>query len=676
MSVRRYGLAVRMGVLRLMHVRWRSAHAAPVRAASVRAASVRAASVCVTLERSASVCSAPVSSTPVRWAPLRLMSALLLAVALAVCLISSPSAIAQTATSATAAPQSNTLDFANARLADVIRTLGTMLGRTLVLSDVPDTRVTFSTAAPVKPADVESILESLLESYGLMLVSKGAVSQVVLADKAPATGVLRSGFDFPDPPPLGLVSQLVPLTSIRADEGADALRAIVSKNARVEVVTRSNALLITDRGSNVARYLDLLKRLDAAPAGESGMRTYVVNLKYASATDLADALGQLFGVSVSNSSSESLADRSLSRSLDNFRAREADTFRQRSTTNANGATGVAGTTGLAARDSAAGLLVGRTTIVPSGPTNALVIRTAPPNFPLLRETIEALDVRPVQVLFEVTIAEVALGRGTEFGIDWSVMNRGGDVSAQFGTPGLSDSTGQSFVLSALRLDPPGIRTMLRALASKSDVRVLSTPQVLAVNNREATILVGSKVPFIASTRLGNDVSIDRSVQYQDVGTKLSIIPTVNDDNYVSLQLLQEVSSLTAQTVSAALSAPVISTREASTRAVLKDGQTGMIAGLIGESRETIDSGIPFLKDIPLLGNLFKRQSVTRQRTELVIFVTPYVIRSDADADRVRERLRDHFETTSPNGLNGTKLARPPVKSDTLSNGVKQPIRNR
>ena len=550
-----------------------------------------------------------------------------------------------------------------------------MLGRTIVLSDVPDARVTFSTASPFKPGDVESILESLLESYGLMLVSKGAVSQVVLADKAPATGVLRSGFDFPDPPPLGLVSQLVPLTSIRADEGADALRAIVSKGARIEVVTRSNALLITDRGSNVARYLDLLKRLDAAPAGEAGMRTYVVNLKYASATDLAEALGQLFGVSVGNTSSESLADRSLTRSLDNFRAREADTFRQRATPNTNAPNATTGATGMTARDSAAGVLVGRTTIVPSGPTNALVIRTAPPNYPLLRETIEALDVRPVQVLFEVTIAEVALGRGTEFGIDWSIMNRGGDVAAQFGTPALADSSGRGFVVSALRLDPPGVRTMLRALASKSDVRVLSTPQVLAVNNREATILVGSKVPFIASTRLGNDVSIDRAVQYQDVGTKLSIIPTINDDNYVSLQLLQEVSSLTAQTVSAALSAPVISTREASTRAVLKDGQTGMIAGLIGDSRETDDSGIPFLKDIPYLGNLFKRSSVTRQRTELVIFVTPYVIRNDADADRVRDRLRDHFEGTSPNGLNGTRLARP-ARTDTLGNGGKQPARDR
>jgi len=600
-----------------------------------------------------------------------------MSVALLACLVASALLPAQTTTStgATAAAQSNTLDFANARLADVIRTLGTMLGRTIVLSEVPDARVTFSTAAPVKPGDVESILESLLESYGLMLVSKGAVSQVVLAEKAPATGVLRSGFDFPDPPPLGLVSQLVPLTSIRADEGADALRAIVSKGARIEVVTRSNALLITDRGSNVARYLDLLKRLDAAPAGEAGMRTYVVNLKYASATDLAEALGQLFGVSVGSGSSESLADRSLSRSLDNFRAREADTFRQRALPTGNGANSPTSPSGMTARDSAAGVLVGRTTIVPSGPTNALVIRTAPPNYPLLRETIEALDVRPVQVLFEVTIAEVVLGRGTEFGIDWSIMNRGGDVAAQFGTPALPDSSGRGFVMSALRLDPPGVRTMLRALASKSDVRVLSTPQVLAVNNREATILVGSKVPFIASTRLGNDVSIDRAVQYQDVGTKLSIVPTINDDNYVSLQLLQEVSSLTAQTVSAALSAPVISTREASTRAVLKDGQTGMIAGLIGDSRETTDRGIPFLKDIPYLGNLFKRSSVTRQRTELVIFVTPYVIRNDADVDRVRERLRDHFDGTLPNGLDGTKLGRP-VKTDTLGRSVKQPARNR
>lgn len=560
----------------------------------------------------------------------------------------------------TTGAQSNSLDFANARLADVIRTLGQLLGKTIVTSDVPDVRVTLSTPASAKPIDIEGILESLLETHDLMLVPKGSIAQVMPNDKAPATGVLRTGFAFPDPPPLGLVTQLVPLKSIRADEGADALRAIVAKGARIEAVARSNALLITDRGVNVARYLDLLQKLDAAPAGESGLRTYVVNLKYASADDLANSLGQLFGIQVSNSSGGSLADRSLSKALDTFRARDADSFRQRNGNAASGAMNPAPpVTATAARDSAAGLLVGRTTVVANAPTNALVIRTAPPNFPMLRETIDALDTRPAQVMFEVTIAEIALGKGFEFGVDWSAVNRGNDVDARFGAPDRTDTSATAGLLRLVRLDGTAIRGLLRTIASTSDVRVLSTPEITAANNREATILVGSKVPFISSTRLGNDVSIDRAVQYQDVGTKLSIIPTINDDGYVTVQLLQEVSSLTQQTVAAALSAPVISTREASTRAVLHDGQTAVIAGLIGDTRTTTVSGIPILMDIPILGALFRKHSNTTQRTELAIFVTPYIVRTDADADAIRERIRKNMEDHSPGALNGTPVTRKP-----------------
>ncbi len=558
---------------------------------------------------------------------------------------------------ATTTAQGTTLDFVNARLVDVIRTLGTMLGRTVVTSDVPDARVTFSTAAPARAGELESIFESLLESHDLMLVTNGNIAQVMPTEKAPATGALRTGFTFPDPPPLGLVTQLVPLQSIRADEGADALRAILSKGARIEAVARSNALLITDRGVNVARYLDLLRQLDAAPAGESGLRTYVINLKYASADDLAGALGQLFGAQVASNATGSLSDRSLSRALDTFRTREQETFRQRSMPTS--ASEPSGGSGAAPRDSAAGLLVGRTTIVASAATNALVIRTAPPNFPLLKETVDALDTRPAQVLFEVTIAEIALGRGFEFGVDWSAVNRGGDVQGQFGNPEIPDSGSTSALLRLVRLDGTAVRALLRSIASTSDVRVLSTPEIMATNNREATILVGSKVPFISSTRLGNDVSIDRAVQYQDVGTKLSIIPTINDDGYVSVQLLQEVSSLTQQTVAAALSAPVISTREASTRATLRDGQTVVIAGLIGENRTISDQGIPLLMNIPFLGALFKRQSVTRQRTELAIFVTPYLVRTDADADAIRNRKRESLESRSPGVLDGTPLTRKP-----------------
>ena len=557
--------------------------------------------------------------------------------------------------------RASTLDFVNTKVADVVRTLASMLGRTVIINDVADTRVTFSTANTLKTAELESLLESILEAHDLQLVSKGTVWHVMPNANAPSTGVLRTGFEFPDPPPLGLVTQLVPLSAIRADEGAEALRAVLSKGARVEAVARSNALLITDRGVNVARYVDLLKRLDAAPAGESGLRTYVVNLKYAAAEDLAGALGQLFGIQSTSSAGGSLSDRSLSRALNTFRARDADTFRER-----NGAptAPLATAPSTAPRDSTAGLLVGRTTIVANNPTNALVIRTAPPNYPLLRETIDALDTRPAQVLFEVTIAEISLGSGMEFGVDWAAVNRGGDVDAQFGSPEFPQEGSRSALLRLVYLNGTGVRALLNTLASKSSVKVLSTPEIIAVNNREATILVGSKVPFISSTRLGNDVSIDRAVQYQDVGTKLSILPTINDDGYISVQLLQEVSTLTKQTVAAALSAPVISTREASTRAVLRDGQTVVIAGLIGETVTTDDQGLPLLMDIPLLGNLFKRKSVTRQRTELAIFVTPYLVRTDAEADALRERARKRLDDRSPGVLDGTPVVKKPPPADT------------
>jgi general secretion pathway protein D len=534
------------------------------------------------------------------------------------------------------------LNFENARVTDVVRSVAAMLGLNVVFTDVPDKRISFNTTAPVRPEELGGVLESILEANNLVLVQKGAVAQVVPADKAPATGQVRVGAEISDPPPLGLITQLVPLQSIRADEGAAALKQVAGPLARIEPVARSNALLITDRGANVARYLELLRRLDERPQGESGLRTYVVPLKYANAEDLAYALGQSFEVNVASSRGPSLADRSLSHNLDVFRGRELDTFRQRQQQTPI----ILNVPGIG-RDSTAdslrsGALIGRTTVVPDPPTNSLIIRTAPPNFPLLRETIEALDTRPAQVLFEVAVAEVTLGNGHQFGIDWSVYGRDGGVS--FGDPIIADSVGvQDFVMRVVTLDRLNVRAVLRALASKSQVKILSTPEILAVNNREARIVVGSKVPFIASTRLGNDVAIDRAVQYQDVGTTLTIIPTINQDDYVSVQILQEVSSLTNQTILAALNAPVISTREATTRAIIRDGQTVVIGGLIGTTREHIESGVPLLKDIPLLGYLFKRQSVTTNRTELAIFVTPYIVRSDEDADAVRERARKRLE---------------------------------
>jgi len=548
-----------------------------------------------------------------------------------------------------AAQQRDTnLNFVNARLPDVIRSLATTLGVNVMLTDVPDRRITFQTTAPVRAEDLGGILESILEANGLFLVQQGPLAQVFPADSVAPIGPIRSGTELEAPPPLGLITLLLPLKWIRADEAIAALEPLVSKRARVEPVARSNALLITDFGSNVARYLELLRPLDERPLGESGMRTYVLPLKYANADDLAASLGQLYGIGVGGSRASSLYDLSLSRNLDVFRDRNEETFRQRRDVPLPGATTTPGDTG-----AAPGALVGRTTVVPDAPTNSLMIRTAPANYPLLRETIDALDTRPAQVLLEVTVAEINLGTSFQFGIDWGVF--GDSASVQRGLPELplgSLSAVQGDELSgvvSVSLDGTHVRAVLRALATRFNVKVLSTPEVLAVNNREARIVVGSRVPFISNARLG-DVSIDRSVQYENVGTTLTIIPTINQDDYVSVQILQEVNTLTNQVILSALNAPVISTREAATRAVIRDGQTVVIGGLLSETKDYSDGGIPFLKDIPLIGLLFKRKTEIVTRNELAIFVTPYIIRSDEDADAIRERIRERMNRQLPGAV--------------------------
>ena len=545
----------------------------------------------------------------------------------------------------------SSLNFVDTPLSEVIRSLSSLLGLTVVMSDVPARRITFTTARPITRDDIGGVLESILETNGLVLVRRGNVAQVMPVEKLPAAGSVRAGMTMDSVTTIGLVTQLVPLQSTRAEEAVAALKQIASPTARIEAVTRSNSVLVTDWGRNIRGYLDLLARLDEKPAGDLGLQTFVVPLNFGVANEIAASLGQLFGVAVGTERVPSLGDRGLSRALDSYRQREADVFMpRRPTTDATGAPAQASSAAVARDSVARGALFGQTTIVAHAPTNSLIVRTAPANFSLLRETVLALDVRPSQVLLEVTVAEVALNASTQFGIDWAVITGGrSTVTVGRGNPDpLENFTPtDNFIVRALSLNGTTVRAILTALARSSRVNVLSTPQILAANNREARINVGSKVPFVASTRLGNDIAVDRSVQYQDVGTTLTIIPTINQNDYVSVQVLQEVSTLTTQTISAALDAPVISTREASTRATIRDGQTVVIGGLIGDAKERSYSGVPLLMDIPWLGALFRRQVTSNNRTELVLFVTPHIVRSDADADVIRERSQRSLRERAP-----------------------------
>lgn len=578
--------------------------------------------------------------------------------------------------------QSVRINYVDADLGGVIRSLATVLGVNVVLTDVPSKRLTFQTPEPVPAPQVGAVLEAILESEGLVLVQTGPVAQVMPEAKRPTTGPLRVGKELPTPPPLGLITQIVPFDFIRADEAVALLKETASKIARVEVVPRSNSVLITDRGVNIARYLELLRQLDVKTGGESGLRTYVYPLKHASAAELASTLGQLFGATAAAPAErtrvKALEDRSLSSSLETFKNREAQAYQQRTQTPAPTPQPVAPPP--ATGDSTAtgrpgpGGLVGQTIIVPDQATNALVIRTAPPNFPVLQETIDQLDVRPPQVLLEVLIAEVTLDRTTQYGVNWQLFTQklvSGDssrgITGGYGPQVFNDSALGNLGGLGIRvvsMANVSVRAIVQALATRNNVRVLSTPRILALNNEQARILVGSEVPFNSSSQTGLNVVVAQSVQFQKVGTQLTIIPTVNKDGYVTFRILQEVSALTNQIIEAALNAPVISTREAETSAIVKSGNTVIIGGLIGESQTVGQSGVPILQDLPLLGGLFRSRTSSRNRTELAIFVTPHVVFNDEQADSLLQDQRSKFQ--------GSKQALDSVFAPPSSKQSKQP----
>lgn len=289
---------------------------------------------------------------------------------------------------------------------------------------------------------------------------------------------------------------------------------------------------------------------------------------------------------------------------------------------------------------------GAVTIVPDPRSNSLLVRATREDFQLVEAAVRELDVRPLQALIEVMIVEARKDRSFAFGLETKVPptripGTETTVSATSTGGGLSD-----FVLRVMRVGGVDVEATLRAGAARGDVRILSRPVVIAANNESAEILVGSQRPFIQVARsLPTDApSRDQVVQYKDVGTRLSVRPTISEDGYVMLDVLQEVNAATAETQ---FDAPVISTRTVETRLLVKDGQTVVLGGLTDRQRDANQGGVPVLSSIPLLGGLFGRASRRTTEVELYLFLTPRVLRSDADADAATEPLRRKAQGDKP-----------------------------
>lgn len=285
-------------------------------------------------------------------------------------------------------------------------------------------------------------------------------------------------------------------------------------------------------------------------------------------------------------------------------------------------------------------------IVTDAARNAIIFQGSAEEFAQLRPLIESLDQAPREAIIEATVAEVTLADNETLGAEWMAsLGAGPNEIIQNTMTGIGTA---GFMFTVLNR-AGATRFVLNALASNNRVRVLSTPKILSRSGGEAKIQVGAQVPIVTSQGTSSQLqqqgtsAILQSIQYKDTGVILTVKPTIYAGSQIDLEIRQEVSEAVPNTTSQ-LSSPIINTRTVSTQLSLQDGATVLLGGLIMENVNSTSTGIPGLKDIPGVGFLFGTQNVMKTRSELFVFITPYIVNSSEDAARLAETFKHQYES--------------------------------
>lgn len=279
-------------------------------------------------------------------------------------------------------------------------------------------------------------------------------------------------------------------------------------------------------------------------------------------------------------------------------------------------------------------------IVVDGPRNGIIFKGSAEEYARLRQLFLSMDHAPLEVLIVATIAEVTLEDQDSLGIDWALNTAGLADSTTGRLAGIAGGAGLNFTIfdSARQ-----VRAMLDAFALNSNVSILSSPRLVAKSGTTASISIGTEIPVVTTQQTdptgqtAGTSNILQQIQFRSTGVLLSISPIVYSGKRVELTISQEVSEAGSGT--GAGGNPIILNRNINTTLTLNDGQTALLGGLISENVSQSDQGVPFLKDIPIIGHLFKSSTASNSRTELMVLITPYIIESPAEAAEIRDAFR-------------------------------------
>ena len=626
-----------------------------------------------------------------------------------------------------------TLNFVNANIDAVARTMATLTGRNVVVDPRVKGTLTLTTERAVSPAVAYNQFLAILRLQGFTVVNAAGLDKIV----PEADAKLQGGAVSTNVPVSGgqIATTIFKLNFENANNLLPILRPLISPNNTINVNPGNNSLVITDYADNLSRLGRIIAALDVANATD----VELIPVRYASVTDIAPLITRLLdnttaGVAVAEASykttviaeprSNSLIVRaangarlelvkSLLRSLDtptlngpngdagniyvvylkNADATKlATVLRAAMTGTPSSSTGAA--TPLMANASAmnsAGAANGNNQnsaatapVTPSASpstggqiqadpaTNSLIITASEPQYRQLRAVIEKLDARRAQVYVESLIAEVNVDKAAEFGIQWQGPIGGkGDsligllgtnfgasgknliqsaVAAASGTP-LTPGTGLNLGVAARSNGVYFLGFLANFLQTSGAGNILSTPNLLTLDNEEAKIVIGQNVPFVTGqfTNTGSggsngSVNPFQTIERKDVGLTLRVKPQISENGTVKMAIFQEVSSVQPGSVNSATGL-ITNKRSIESNVLVEDGAIIVIGGLLSDEYAGNQEKVPGLGDVPVFGNLFKSESRSRKKTNLMVFLRPVVVRDGAATNTLSMDRYDLMRTT-------------------------------
>jgi general secretion pathway protein D len=550
--------------------------------------------------------------------------------------------------------------------------------------------VTFRTGKPQSALQIFTAAQALLRSYGIAVRDYDGTLRVTPENsQAGILPEIRRGRALPEVPASSRpIFYLVELQHVQITQASAWLKSIFQGRLTVQDDAARNALLLSGQSDTVYSAMEVVQMLDQ-PLMRGRVSARIVPIFW-SADEMARRLLEVLqaeGYSAAlqatspnpililpigpiNSiivfaGNDGMLDHILrwARDLDqspqgrmgnfiNYQVRNTDAADlARTLGEVMGMTAAGGGAAGAGSGAAAPGTANRNKVVVNPAANSIIVQTTPAEFQQWYGLLQELDRPARNALIMATVAEVTLNENEAFGFQWLVkqfMSHGYRINL-----GTADSVATSAASGTFRIgisgDSGDPRALLTFLASTDKLRILSNPSVMARNGQEATIQVGDEVPILTSqltsgnintTETGTSTNILQSVQYRSTGVILNVKPVIHAGGRIDLDVSQEVSTVGAAGIGGS---PTISTRRVQTRLTVLDGNTLLLGGLMREEQTEGDAGLPWFKDLPYVGNLF-RTSVDRgkRRTELVILLTPYVVEDDFDAQAITESFRNQF----------------------------------